>query len=423
MTDVDYLLTPKAVRDKAVQILERNLHGEGQFFVDLAKLPDVAALVVKQIREKYPRLQIPYHSRWGHFRVGGVDRVADFMIRIEGLDRDEQARTMMDLVIVSVLLDAGAGPDWSYRDERGHVYSRSEGLAVASHDMFCAGRFSSNPKQRPLMADASGLMQVTEEIIAHGFQVSVGNPLLGVKGRAELLFRLGKSLVEDGGAGSGGSGGGGGKKGLDRPGRIFDLIVERATAMPMATSGTSSVRGQVAARHILDLVLRRFGSIWPGRIVMNDVNLGDCWRHEELGAGPEGFVPFHKLSQWLSYSLLEPLEHAGYVVTGLDELTGLAEYRNGGLMIDSGLITPKDGEAFEKPWPPDSKLVIEWRALTIALLDRLAPLVRVKLGRTAEEFPLVKMLEGGTWWTGRKLAQAARGGRSPIEIVSDGTVF
>ncbi|OSJ37130.1 hypothetical protein BST63_00050 [Bradyrhizobium canariense] len=35
----------------------------------------------------------------------------------------------------------------------------------------------------------------------------------------------------------------------------------------------------------------------------------------------------------------------------------------------------------------DSLLVVEWRALTVALLDRLAELVRAKLGRTPETLP------------------------------------
>ena len=52
-------------------------------------------------------------------------------------------------------------------------------------------------------------------------------------------------------------------------------------------------------------------------------------------------MPFHKLSQWLAYSLIEPLEEAGIAVTGLDELTALAEYRNGGLLDRSGRARPK----------------------------------------------------------------------------------
>jgi hypothetical protein len=71
----------------------------------------------------------------------------------------------------------------------------------------------------------------------------------------------------------------------------------------------------------------------------------------------------------------------------------------------------------------DSLLVVEWRALTVALLDRLAPIVRARLGLGETEFPLAKLLEGGTWASGRRLAQARRGGAPPLSVISDGTVF
>jgi hypothetical protein len=44
---------------------------------------------------------------------------------------------MIDLFLVSVLLDAGAGTQWSYKSlENGRIYRRSEGIAVASLEMF-----------------------------------------------------------------------------------------------------------------------------------------------------------------------------------------------------------------------------------------------------------------------------------------------
>jgi hypothetical protein len=68
--------------------------------------------------------------------------------------------------------------------------------------------------------------------------------------------------------------------------------------------------------------------------------------------------------------------------------------------------------------------VVEWRALTVILLDELAHSIRVKLGRNAETLPLVKVLEGGTWAAGRRIARERRAdGGPPLTIVSDGTVF
>ena len=116
-------------------------------------------------------------------------------------------------------------------------------------------------------------------------------------------------------------------------------------------------------------------------------------------------MPFHKLSQWLTYSLLEPLQWAGVRVDGLDALTGLPEYRNGGLLIDAGVLRaarPRGRSAAHRSRVDE--LVVEWRALTVALLDELAPLVRERLGADAEQLPLACVLEGGTWAAGRRIA-------------------
>jgi hypothetical protein len=132
-------------------------------------------------------------------------------------------------------------------------------------------------------------------------------------------------------------------------------------------------------------------------------------------------VPFHKLTQWLAYSLFEPFEWAGATITQPDALTALPEYRNGGLLIDTGVIELRDAAAATKSWQVGSELVVEWRALTIALIDELAPRVRARLG--VPDLPLACVLEGGTWMAGRDLAEALRGGAPPLMIDSDGTVF
>jgi len=153
------------------------------------------------------------------------------------------------------------------------------------------------------------------------------------------------------------------------------------------------------------------------------VALGDTWRHPCAGGtGPsEGFVPFHKLSQWLAYSLFEPFERAGLRIVDRDVLTALPEYRNGGLLIDSGVLRLIDPAAATRRHAVGSELVVEWRALTVALVDELAPRIRSKLGRP--DLPLACILEGGTWAAGRETAARLRGGEPPLAIDSDGTVF
>ena len=173
-------------------------------------------------------------------------------------------------------------------------------------------------------------------------------------------------------------------------------------------------------------MLIQLAPIWPDRLILGGLSLGDTWRHRAIkrGNASDGFVPLHKLSQWLSYSLIEPLQTAGITVTDLDGLTGLAEYRNGGLFMDGGVIALRDPAQADRAHPVDSELVVEWRALTIALLDRLAPLVRAKLGLSTQAFPLGAFLEGGTWAAGRKLVKQKRpDGGAPLQAISDGTVF
>ena len=192
---------------------------------------------------------------------------------------------------------------------------------------------------------------------------------------------------------------------------------------------------EVSAEEILQLLLDSLSRIWPsGNALDGDVltgsgdpalALGDCWPHG-AARGPgltDGWMPFHKLSQWLTYSLLEPFEWAGVKVRGLEALTGLPEYRNGGLFLDAGVLRLKDPAVASAQWKAGDELIVEWRALTVALLDEIAPLVRTSLNIDADRLPLACILEGGTWATGRVLAQRLRGGTPPLNIVSDGTVF
>jgi hypothetical protein len=255
--------------------------------------------------------------------------------------------------------------------------------------------------RKSLRADAEGLSKLTPEDLRTHFQVTAANPLVGVDGRIGLLTGLARALAnqkifKDG-----------------RPGNIVDYLA--------AQNGKS-----IPATAILRAVLDGFGSIWPGRLSAGRVNLGDVWTHSKLGAKGsfESLVPIHKLSQWMTYSLIEPIADAGFTVTGVEHLTGLAEYRNGGLFLDSGLLSLVNQADGAKAWTPDSELIVEWRALTVHLLDQVGREVQKALGKTPQEFPLAKVLEGGTWWAGRFLAQEKRaGGTPPLNIQSDGTVF
>ena len=398
-----WLLSAAAVRDRAEALFARAARGESANFTYVAeRLDATVGVVLDTIADNYPDRKIPFHSRWRHFEVGGVDRWGA-LSRTINVDAAERARVRFDLAVTSVLLDAGTGSRWSYLSADGARHARSEGLGLASLAMFAGGLFSNDPR-RPLRCDADALATLEPGRLAAAMQVSADNPLAGIEGRAALLQRLGQALSRD-------------SAHFGTPGRIgnlYDFVRD-------AAGGDGLPAGRLLA-----IVLAAFGPIWPGRHSICGLPLGDCWPHSAFArddAG-RGLVPLHKLSQWLTYSLIEPLEEAGVRVTDLDNLTGLAEYRNGGLMLDAGVLALRNPALARHTLDPTSELVVEWRALTVALLDRVAAGVRTRLAMDAQSLPLARVLEGGTWAAGRRLARERRAdGGPPLTIASDGTIF
>jgi hypothetical protein len=393
------LLSAAAVRARANEVFAFTEAGAlDHWTLHLDCLPACADYIAEVIRKRYPRLDVPFHARWRHFVFGGRDLWAELRNAAAWRDAHALARAEFDLAITSVLLDAGAGGAWRYADSAsGMIAARSEGLALASLRLFEWGGFSADPSD-PLRADAEALARFDAAQLADAFQASERNPLAGLEGRARLLNRLGAHAYANADLFA--------RADRPRPGGLYDALIARAhdNTLPAAA--------------ILDLLLEALGPIWENRPTLAGVPLGDCWLVPELG-----YVPLHKLSQWLAYSLIEPLERAGVRVTEIDGLTGLAEYRNGGLFVDVGVLAPRDAAMLERVHDVSDSFVVLWRSLTVALLDRSAPLVRERLGVTAEAFPLACVLEGGTWAAGRALARDRRDGASPLLIHSDGTAF
>jgi hypothetical protein len=398
------LRSAAAVRERCEMVYRFVADGRSPYFtIDASRLDGVADYVAEVTRAAYPDLKIPYHSRWRHFSAGGIDR---WQALAESVPAHpiERARMAVDLVTVSVLLDAGAGHAWRYR-ERGSGLSltRSEGLAVASLDMLRAGGFSSAPE--PYRVDDAALAQIDAATLARHFQADRANALIGLEQRSALLRRLGGALGERGdlfGCAPA------------RPGNLVDYFASIAQG------------GAIPAATVLATLLESLASIWPSGLVLDGIAIGDAGRHRAVTTGDDtdGIVPFHKLSQWLTYSLIEPLAAAGLKVERIDQLTALPEYRNGGLLIDLGAIRLRTGTDLQMHQDVHCALIVEWRALTVALMDRLLNPVRERLG-LGSDFTLPHMLQGGTWSAGRKIANALRppDGPSPIPVAADGTVF
>ncbi|SPO06083.1 probable protein urg3 [Cephalotrichum gorgonifer] len=455
---VGYLRSLGAVRERSSIVTEKALRNELRHFeVDMNKFPDVVTFVARIIKRDYdaPFTSIPAHGRHQHFCVGGRDRVAALLSTFpEDVDNSEKCRRMIDLYLISVLLDAGAGTEWSYKSrENNRVYRRSEGIAVASLELFKQGLFSGNPKNK-FQVDKEGLRQITAEKLADGLQSGPGNVMSGIEGRTALLLRLAEALEE--------------KKEYfgqnGRPGNMIEHLLShpstQATSMPI-----------VPLPVLWNVLMDGLTSIWPAsRTTINGVPLGDAWPCQSLprpspglndpALSPfpqtpqtspalwESILPFHKLTQWLCYSLMHPMQSLLRIhFAGTEMLTGLPEYRNGGLFIDLGVLTLKDadlerglanysehfrlsgakGVEVAPMFQPSDDVVVEWRGVTVGFLDLLRTEVNKKLKNelNGNELSLPQLLEAGSWKGGREIAEVSRPNTKepPILIDSDGTVF
>lgn len=164
--------------------------------------------------------------------------------------------------------------------------------------------------------------------------------------------------------------------------------------------------------------------IWPStRTQIDGISLGDAWPCSVMPSHPthpwENIVPFHKLTQWLTYSLMAPMTKLLHVhFAGAHLLTGLPEYRNGGLLVDIGLMTlkPEDtkrglaqyqrnAQVAGQPnmevvplFTVEDDVIVEWRAATVGFLDELLVEVNMLLGLSGpDKLSLAQMLEAGSW--------------------------
>lgn len=396
------LRTTPVVRERCGQLLERLRAGGSNWFeLDDTALGDAARQVATCARRRHPGLRFPLFSLWRHLEAGGVDRRAELERLLAPAPVDQRTHTRIDLALVAQFLAGEPGRDWSYTEPAtGRVLAGQEGLAVASFHAFTTGLFSGDPQQ-PLQADALGLRGLVCDHLARALQVHEANPLPGLEARAIGLRRLGEVLS--------GQPEVFGDEG--RPAGVFDIIV---SPYGHGVPHTADVQ----AHDILSQLLVTLSGLTAGGPSLGGIPLGDCWRHPAVrGAGSsDGWVPLHARMQGLAYSLLEPFAWAGVQVRGLPALTAPADPVCGGLLIDTGALRLKDPRVAQDTWAPGDELIVEWRALTVALLERLASAVREQLGLSEEALPMGCLLQAGIEPVGRALAAQLREGRPSLQV-------
>jgi len=267
------------IRERCSKIFALSQAGKSKHFtLDLSKLDGVVDFVHQVTTETYGNSvsNIPYHSRWRHFNKMDIDA----MVSTWHCDSTERVRRLMDLVTISVLLDAGAGAQWHYIDEHGHRQERSEGLAIATFEMFRDGAFSSDAAV-PHRVNGLGLTTLTVKAFSKGLQISEANPITGLEGRFELLKRVGRALQSNheyfGHE-------------VCRPGNILDFVL---AAVDPATR-------TVSLKVLWQAVIEGLEDVWPQHL--SGARRGDVWSYsllKEIGKNASDLIPFHKLAQHL----------------------------------------------------------------------------------------------------------------------------
>ncbi|OTA00217.1 hypothetical protein A9Z42_0057990 [Trichoderma parareesei] len=410
-SDIQYLKSLRAVRERSRIVLEAARNGGlSNFELDESRMKETAEFVAGVISRDFGPdryAEIPPHGRWEHFSIGGIPRLENLVQKWQDSEVPdvEITRRLIDLFFVSVLLDAGAGDTWAFREPGGdQAYGRSEGIAVASLYMFNDGAFSASTDGNKATVD-----------------VGPQNPIVGAASRIELLNSFGKSLLslpEIFGA-------------TGRPGLLVDHL--------LAISKDNDLDYEA----LWDILQRILLPAWPSnRPRINGQPIGDAWplrvlqeRSGDSENPTTGIHPFHKLTQWLGYSLTVPfMKILKRKWINIDKGTGLPEYRNGGLFVDMGVLKLKpevlaqgleaSGQALPL-FPSTGDVIVEWRAMTVALLDELHKHINDILAPQGVSLSLPQLLEAGSWKSGRELAAKHRPETrsSPILIEGDGTLF
>jgi hypothetical protein len=278
-----------------------------------------------------------------------------------------------------------------------------DALALAAFHMFASGSFSGEMTD-PYRVDAETLVRLDLNELTSGLQWDrdVDQELLGAM--QAHLKRFGEAMAL-------------------RPDLFSEGKLTRPGVLALRLAGEAGAG--IDASKLLDNLLETFAPVWDGGAKAGDVGLGDSFDYTGKSAGSETTtVPFHLCAQEMVYSLLEPFAWAGFEVTGLQDLTPPSDLAHAALFVQTGVlaISSENDEALPEETKTDR--MVELRALSAALADKLADRLRSELDVSADQVPLTCILEGGTSRAGlRILSQNANLFKKLGQYLNPRTVF
>jgi hypothetical protein len=380
------LLSAEAVRTRCGAVLEAALAGDlDHVAADLSRLPDTVGKTVAAIEAAYPDHQIPPFGCWRFFEADEVDRWAVLAGTRNFETPSAMLRSAADLAITSHCVSVPVNSAWEWSDPvTGRAYPGRTGLGLGILSMFAAGSFSADPAD-PMRVDAHALIRLEGAEVAYGLQLDWNRDGDTIKAIADLLKRLGEAtgmrpdLFE--------------VDNETRPGILADRLAVKSDGAPIDLS------------ECLAELQNGLSPMWAGGAALGDVVLGDAFHHSALlqGEAGAGIVPFHLVPQEIAYALVEPFAWAGLETSALDSLTGLANLEHALLFLDAGAMSLKQGPGSVLEGQEALDRAIELRAVSVALMDRIADALRQELDAPSEALPLTCIMEGGTVRAGKKI--------------------
>ena len=370
MAAVEHLHRLDVIRERAWMLLAAAERGQSDHFVPSAEaIGTVAVALADSIRADDaavkgtapPPLANLWHGMRRH-QPGALAALGDALAGGDGLER---ARSGADLAALHRIIEP-IGLDAS-----------SPALdALVRH--FAAGGWSG--RAGAVALDAPGIRRA----LAGDGAVAIPDALmakLAEGGRRQRLEQLAAGLerAPD-------------QLGLD--GR-FGSLLEGLVAESAGSGGIGDSTGQIPAQLLVDRLAPLIDPITASTVRIGGSLAGDVWRHPLAWAEDRSreLVPFHSLLLALVLDLVEPLEEASAPLADLDQLPVPADRVLAAQMLRLGLVRSRHPAVARLRHPPGSDIVVELRALSVALCERLADRLRAELGRTAHDLPVVQIVE------------------------------
>jgi Protein of unknown function (DUF1688) len=398
------LFQPEEIRRKAHDFLERAVDGElSHVDVDLSEMDRVLLKVLEVTKGNYPDFQIPPHGVWRDFEAGDFDRWGALASARGFESAEEMLVAAADLAVIANYMKTRHPENWVFEDRM--TATQAEGMqasALAAFHMFASGSFSSDMSD-PYRVDAETLIRMDLGELADALQWNLQRDAGMLEDMQRHLKRLGEALAL-------------------RP----DLFSEGDVTRPglLATRLAKQSSSAVDAGIALDRLLESLAPVWDGGAVSGEIALGDCFAHSQFpGSDLEQLFPFHLTAQEIVYSLVEPFAWAGWEVSGLEVLSAPADLPHVALFSQAGVLNARRRE--EKLSGSEAlDCMIELRAISMALTDKLADMLCAKLQVTPDQLPLSCVLEGGTSRAGAQILQQNETEAKKLgQLLNPGSVF